>query len=249
MRLSRSHLIILLTFLLLPLLACGAIPEREGLLTQWWQGNGAGEDTTAVSSRNDISRDYITFQTISYRQVLNAGETVPGTKLVYIGPRDRLYEVEIDGQRATKSAGDSFRWQGILHAGVFGDFDLRLSPQLLGDMLAVGTVNLTVLNPMPIEAELPQDVTNWHQFPELIVDMTVPVGERIPGTVLTYDGLESQGARLGNTAGYPYLAQADSMRWTGRLSTNAYIQYNLRVISISDQTLRLAGVAELWVRK
>lgn len=248
MRLSRPQLIILLACLLLPLLACGAIPEREGLLTRWLEGDGEGE-ATAVSPRNNMPRDYITFQTISYRQVLNAGEAVPGTKLVYIGPRDRLYEVEIDGQRATKSAGDSFRWQGVLHAGVFGDFDLRLSPQLLGDMLAVGTVNLTVLNPMPIEAELPQDVSNWHRFPELIMDLSVPVGERIPGTALTYDGLESQGARLGNTAGYPYLAQADSMRWTGRLSTNAYVQYNLRVVSISDQTLRLAGVAELWVRK
>lgn len=248
MRLSRPQLIILLAFLLLPLLACGAIPEREGLLTQWLAG-GEEEAVATASPTNNIPRDYITYQTVTYRQILNPGDRVPGTQLLYIGPRDRLYEVEIEGQRATKSAGDSFRWQGILHAGVFGDFDLRLSPQLLGDMLAVGTINMTVLNPMPIEATLPQDVDNWHIYPEMIIDVTTPVGQRIPGTSLTYEGVATQGAQLGNMAGYPYVAQGDSLRWTGRLSTNAYVQYNLRVVSMNDETLRLAGVAELWIRK
>jgi hypothetical protein len=245
---TSKQLIIWLALVFLPLLACGPIPESEGLLTQWLNAT-----PTAVSSvsqpANSPPRDYLTYQTFTYRVALNPGERVPGTNLTYIGPRDRLYEVEINGQRAVKSGGDSFNWEGVINAGVAGDFDLRLSPQLLGDMLAVGTVELAVLNPVPREATLPTDSTNWYAFPEMIVDVSVPISQTIPGTTLIYEGLEPQGAKLGNTAGYPYLAQADSLRWTGRLSTNAYVRYNLRVVSMSDQALRMAGVAEVWVRK
>lgn len=236
--------------LLLPLLACGPIPEREGLLTQWLESATPTASATLLS-RTAVTeaRDYLTFQTFTYRVALNPGQRVPGTQLVYVGPRDRLYEVEINNQRATKSGGDSFNWEGIVNAGVAGDFDLRLTPQLLGDMLAVGTVELTVLNPAPIVADLPTDTDNWFVFREMIVDVSVPISQTIPGTTLTFEGVEPQGAKLGNTTGYPYLAQADSLRWTGRLSANAYVQYNLRVVAMNNQSLRLAGVAEVWVRK
>ena len=236
-----------LGLLLLPLLACGPIPETEGLLSQWLQSTPTASATTRGGGAT--AKDYITFQTITYRVALQPGERVPGTQLVYIGPNGRLYEVEISGQQATKSGGDSFNWDGILNAGVGGEFDLRLTPQLMGDMLAVGAVELTVLNPVPTEAPLPTDVDNWHVYPEMIIDATVPLSQTIPGTTLIYEGLEPQGAKLGNTAGYPYLAQADSLRWTGRLSTNAYVQYNLRVVSMGEDSLRMAGVAEVWVRK
>jgi hypothetical protein len=239
----------LTALLLLPLLACGPIPEWDGLLGSWAAQETRQAVTPVPGSNPNTPRDYITFQSYTYRTALSPGESVPGTQLLYVGPRDRLYEVQIDGQTALKSGGDSFNWQGMINAGVFGEFFLRLTPQILGEMLAAGQVNLTILNPIPTAEDLPLDRDNWHVFPEMVIDVTVPVGGTIPGTSLTYEGLASQGAQIGNMEGYPYLAQADSLRWVGRLGPNAFVVYNLRVISSSADSLRLGGFAELWIRK
>ena len=92
-------------------------------------------------------------------------------------------------------------------------------------------------------------------FSNVVVNYTVPVGYQIPGTTMTYEGIEARGqggqltdfARLGGTAGYPYLAFGDSLVWVGKLLDNVYIRYNLRVTSMTDEALRLTGTAELWV--
>ena len=203
-------------------------------------------DPTAVPSPTPEG-DSITFRTLTYRISLSEGESVPGTGLRFIGKRDNGFDITIDGLPTFKRSGDSFPWRGVVAPGVVGVYDLRLTTTLLGELIAVGPVQVTILNPAPLELNNTQPTPAVYEFEELLIDYLVPVGRLIPGTTLTYLGQTEQGAQLSGTLGYPYLQQADSLTWTGQLRSNVILRYDLRVTSISETGLRLVGTAKLWV--
>jgi hypothetical protein len=186
---------------------------------------------------------------------LEPGDIVPGTRLHYVGRAAETYQVRIDGLSATKRAGDSFIWNGVLAPGVHGDFNLRLISAIFGPLSVAGPVTITVFNPDPVELPVPSELEGVLSYNNVLVNYLVPEGREIPGSSLRYEGLSSQGegdqssqlARLSGLSGYPYVALGDSVVWSGRLRGNAYVRYSLRVAALNENGLRVAGTAELWI--
>jgi hypothetical protein len=196
-----------------------------------------------------VSDDYLTYLVPVYSITLKPGENIPGTQLYFVAQDGSRYNVTIDGLAAVKQAGDSFNWIGVTAPGVIGRFNLRLSPTLRGgDLLAAGPVELSVLNPIAVELDgvtAPNNIR--YTFDNIAVQYLVPIGDRIPGTTLVYEGRTDQGAELSGTNRYPFLSRGDSLLWTGRLRGNVVVRYNLRVATLGDDSIRLLGTADLWI--
>lgn len=199
--------------------------------------------------------DTLTFMLPAYSLTLEPGETIPGTRLHYVGRAGDTYEVRIDGLTATKRAGDSFIWNGILAPGVQADFNLRLISAIFGPLSVAGPVNITVFNPDPVEQPVPDGLQESLTYNNVLINYLVPEGREIPGSTLRFEGVTSQGegeqasrlARLEGLRGYPYVALGDSLAWSGRLRGNVYVRYALRVAALNENGLRVAGTATLWI--
>ena len=243
LRPHKRALIIIIVLLALASLACNAsnFPGLAGTVTP-------PPLPTPLS-------DTISFSIPSYSTRLQVGESVPGTRLEYVGRGENTYNVRIDGQDAIKRAGDSFVWSGVVAPGVLGKFNLRLATAILGGLPVAGPIDLIIFNPEPAALEETIQPEGALHFHSILIDYTIPLNAPIPGTALTYEGIEGIGlgeqvtqlARLGGTAGYPNLAVGDSFVWYGRLRDNVILRLNLRVISYQADRLRLAGTAELWI--
>ncbi|RMG91616.1 MAG: hypothetical protein D6706_18060 [Chloroflexi bacterium] len=201
--------------------------------------------------------DTISFTIPAYTISLEPGEVVPGTQIEYVGRAGDVYKVKIDGLEANKRSGDSLIWNGVIAPGVFANYNLRLTTAVFGEVPVAGPVQLLVFNPEPTEieaSELEQLTTRYH-FGNIVINYFVPAGSIIPGTTILFEGLEpqppgsqsAQQGRLAGLSGYPLVALGDSLVWTGRLRDNVTIRYNLRVASLSEDGIRLAGTAELWI--
>jgi hypothetical protein len=199
--------------------------------------------------------DTISFLVPAYANNLQAGETVPGTQLTFVGNVDGGYEVMINGQRAIKRSGDSFYWSGVLAPSVFANYNLRLTTSFFGGMPVAGPVELIVFFPDPQPLPLNDDPQSRLHLGNIVIDYHVPLNRTVPGTTLVYQGLETHGlgsqnqtlARLGGLDGYPNLARGDSLVWTGMLRPNVTVRYNLRAVSFDQDNIRLVGTAELWI--
>jgi hypothetical protein len=199
--------------------------------------------------------DTLSFTVPAYAASLDPGDIIPGTRLEYVGRNADTYEVSIDGLPATKRAGDSFIWNGVLAPGVHGSYNLRLIMAVLGPLRVAGPVTITLFNPHAVETPISDDVETVMTFNNIVVNYLVPIGRAVPGTTLVYEGLSTQGegdrtnrlAQLSGLSGYPYLAIGDSLVWSGRLRENAYVRYSLRVAGLNEDGLRVAGTAQLWI--
>ncbi|MGB3717349.1 MAG: hypothetical protein WA996_23240 [Candidatus Promineifilaceae bacterium] len=220
--------------LLLASLACAFLPSGPD-----------SEATTSPLSSGDI----LTFQLPISVLTMEPGETIPYTQLTYEGHEGNIYRVSIDNKPADKRVGDSFRWRGVIAPGVTAHYNLRIAPTFSRDnMLVGGSVEFGIFNPIPIEMDGDPSLGNGLlHFSNIFVDYTVPIGEQIPGTTITFDGQEEEDAELSGVAGYPYRAVGDSVIWPGRLRGNTTVRYSLRVVSVREDSLRLIGSAELWI--
>lgn len=189
------------------------------------------------------------FFSATYSTPLEPGTTIPGTRIVYVQEVADLYEFSIDGLQAYRQVGDSLTWRGVVAPGVFGDYRLRLRGDFLGRLQAEGQVDMAIFNPTPVEIPPTQTPVAAIHVEGITANYYVPQGARIPGTTLIFEGLQNDLAELSGTAGYPFFAREDSLLWSGKLRENVYIRYNLRVSSLSDDGLGLAGTAELWAIK
>jgi hypothetical protein len=241
-------LALLVLMLALPALACRVpefpeVPMMPGLV-----------EPTPASSPTPMG-DTISYLSPAYAISLNPGESVPGTQLTYLGSTDGGYEVSINGQNAVKRTGDSFYWSGVIAPGVFANYNLRLTTGFFGGMPVAGPVEIIVLFPQPEPLPIQGDPESDLHLGNLVIDYRVPVDKTIPGTTLTYLGLESQGlgsqsstlARIGGLSGYPNLAQGDSLVWTGILRENVAVRLNLRAITLDEESIRFVGTGELWI--
>jgi hypothetical protein len=196
--------------------------------------------------------DTLTFLVPVYSINLEPGDTVPGTRLEYIGKSGDTYNVRIDGQETTKRAADSFIWSGLVAPGVFATYELRLVTSLLGPLSAVGPVEILVLSPAPVEIPTLPQLVDPLKYSNITVAYNVPVGQTIPGTTLIYEGIGSQGnvesARLAQTNGHTLHAIGDSINWNGMLRDNVVLRYtNLRVGAFDETSLQIGGLAELSI--
>ena len=73
-------------------------------------------------------------------------------------------------------------------------------------------------------------------------------GEAIPGTTITYEGQEPEGARLGNVEGYPYRRVGDSILWEGKLLPGLWLDLLARTALIGEDQLDVVGTADRWIR-
>jgi hypothetical protein len=190
--------------------------------------------------------DTMSFSVPFYSVRLDPGATVPGTRLQYVRPREDGYDVVMDGFPAFKRAGDSFSWNGIVAPGVYGRFHLRLATTLLGRLVAAGPVDLYILYPNPVELPNLDIAGAPYHFDRIPVQFLVPQGGAIPGTTIAFQSQTDEGAWL-TGAGHPFRAPGDSVVWIGRLRDNVTARYNLRVVRVERNGLRLLGEVELWV--
>ncbi len=231
---GRTRIFIAAFSLLLASLACAFLPSAPDQ-----------EATISPLSSGDI----LSFQLPISVLTMEPGETTPYTQLTYEGHEGNIYRVSIDNKPADKRVGDSFRWRGVIAPGVTAHYNLRIAPTFSRDnMLVGGSVELGIFNPIPIEMDGdPSSGDGLLHFGNIFVDYTVPIGEKIPGTTIAFEGQEDQDAELSGVAGYPYRAVGDSVIWPGILRGNATVRYSLRVVSVREDSLRLLGSAELWI--
>ena len=196
-----------------------------------------------------LSSDYLRYISPLYNVTLLPGQSVPGTRLQYVNRADEVYNITIDNQPLTRQGGDSLPWQGIIAPGVFAKFNMRITPSFgVNSLIAAGPVELFILNHMPVEiSSLPLTTAGAFHYAGIVVGDSVPFNQTIPGTTLTYVGETDQGAAFSGTTQYPYRMRGDSLVWLGQLRDNVYVRHNLRVVAYSNDTLSLAGTAELWV--
>lgn len=207
---------------------------------------GSGPTPTPVG-------DTLQFNLPLYRAGVPPGENVPGTRLGYLGTADSGgYRVSIDGQELVKQTADSFFWSGVLAPGVFGNYNLRIAAEGLGELQVAGPVELFVLDFVPAEVDTIPASDSFLPYRFIPISYRVPVGWQVPGSTVTYLGSIEQG---GNTlaqfvnGGVPLtLALGDSVLYTGSLRDNVYIRYNLRLSRIDADEARLDGTADLWVQ-
>ena len=183
--------------------------------------------------------------TALYRAVLGGGETMAGTQLEYVGQDDDRIHVRIDGQDAYKKVGDSFNWRGSPADGVELHYKLRVVGVYLDVFQAWGNVDITVLDPAPVVAELPKEAPL--SFSAAVATYAVKMGELIPGTTYSYLGKTDKGAKFGGVEGYAFREIADSLDWSGQVRNNVYVDLTMRVSSIKDEEVTLVGTATIWV--
>jgi hypothetical protein len=176
---------------------------------------------------------------------VKAGENLPGTSIRYVGQSEKGAEVLIAGQHAFKQKGDSLDWKGDPVEGASVDLSLRVlwfTEDAL-HLVGMGTVVVQQPSPQPafIEAEWPL------KFTDAPVAYGVARNEYIPGTTIEYLGREEEGAHLGGIDGYPYRKGADSILWEGKLREKVYLQLNVRVLYIGEDSLRVGGTANVWI--
>ncbi|MBE2201611.1 MAG: hypothetical protein IAE79_23575 [Anaerolinea sp.] len=214
-----------------------------------------GTDPPAPAATPTPLGDTLSFKIPAYTYSLAPGETIPGTQLRYVERSGDAYKVTIDGLEAIKRIGDSFLWDGLIAAGVYANYNLRLTTAVFGSLPAAGSVEITLFFPQPVALEALPNLDNALSFRNTVVNYQVPVGYPIPGTSLIYAAFVEQGegnqttrlAQLTGLAGYPYLAVGDSLLWRGKLLDNVIVENSLRVISINEDGLRLVGGANLWI--
>ena len=201
--------------------------------------------------------DTLSFIMPAHTVTLRPGDSVPGTRLTYVGRSDSddSHEVTIDGETAFRRLGDSFYWSGVIAPGVYGNYNLRVTTSLFGGLPVAGPVELVILYPEPIELVSAENLDARLHYSNIVMDYRVPVGREIPGTTLTFEGMETPGmgsqagemARLSGRDGYPNIAVGDSLVWTGKLRENVVARYNLRALSLDESNIRLVGTGELWI--
>jgi hypothetical protein len=180
-----------------------------------------------------------------YRAVLDAGQSVPGAQLEYVGRDDQGIHVRIGGEDAYRKVGDSFNWRGNPAPGVELDYKLRVVGVYMQVFQAWGQVDIIVSDPAVAAAELPADAPL--SFSAAVVDYTVQRGERIPGTPYTYLGSSERGAQFGGVEGYAFREVADSLDWAGRVRDNVYVDLKMRVRTIQEDEVKVIGTATIWI--
>lgn len=183
-----------------------------------------------------------------FNPLLEPGQSVPGTRLEFVGKQDTFFLVQIDGFAAQKQAGDSFSWRGIIAPGVIGAYSLNLTQTFRDTQLSAnGSVVLDVLEPTPVERPLPADVSRANVLRNIDINDVIPLGQGVPGTSLVWEQEANGFVEFSGTMGLPRYAIGDTLRWTGSLRPNVYIVYDVQIIGVEQYGLRLIGSAELYV--
>jgi hypothetical protein len=180
----------------------------------------------------------------AFEHVLAPGGTLPGTGITFLDHQEEGARVLIGGQETLRKVGDSLDWQDEPLDGVAVDWSLRVAPSGQDSLRVVGTVTVTVRDPVPVAAEADTRSEMQYTAP---VTLNAGPDEALPGTTLVYLGSTDQGAHLGNVEGYAYRKVADSITWEGRLKDRLHIRFSTRVVFYTADRLQVFGTATLWI--
>jgi|GEM_PF-1469954 hypothetical protein len=172
---------------------------------------------------------------------------VPGTRILYIGLRDGFYEFQIDGLIARYVVNNSLNWDGVIAPSVVADYRLTVLSSSGDQVFLNGTTRVSVLNPQPVEIPislLPETVPDFSNIP---IDYLVPPGQMVPGTTLRYEGQQDGNAIFSGGSGLPAYPLGNSVIYSGRLTTNVIIRYDLVVSRLDDSGVGLSGPARVWI--
>lgn len=179
-----------------------------------------------------------------YKAGIEVGTELPGAPIRYVGPSERGAEVVVAGQRTFKQKGDSLDWHGSPSENVTLDLALRVLWFDEEALHVLGRARVAVLDPEPEAAPIQTDSPMKYDAP---VVYSVSRGGSIPGTRVEYLGRAEEGAKLGGIDGYPYRKLADSILWEGKLREGVFLRLNVRVLFITEDSLRVGGVATIWI--
>lgn len=176
---------------------------------------------------------------------IDEGTFLAGTNIQYLGETSEGAQVLIEGQRATRRIGDSLKWSGEMAPGVAVDLSLRIIFITRNQLQTAGTVRVTIQGPQPVAEAADTSAAVHYVLP---VVYRVDRGSAIPGTTITYEGEEPEGARLGNVDGYPYRRIGDSILWEGKEVPGVWLDLVVRTAIIGEGQLDVVGTADLWIR-
>ena len=227
-----------LALLFLLTLACGnaGLPEVLGGPTQ------TPPPPTATPEGNLLE-----YKLAPYEVTLSVGENVPGTQVYFNGESNGIFQLSLAGIPVEKRAADSLDWGGVIAPGVTGRYNMRVVPALNSRLSAVGLVDITVLDPTPVETGNSGSLSGPIRFSNIPQTYSIELNQTIPGTTLFYVGATPDGAQFGGTTQFPYRQAGDSLVWTGQLRANVMVRYDLRVVNFTDSRLNLVGTAELAI--
>jgi hypothetical protein len=175
---------------------------------------------------------------------LKPGEAIPGTDIRFVRRSSEGAELTIGGQQAVKQVADSLNWAGTVAPGAKLDLRLRVVWVTADALYAAGTAKVTVSDVAPQAGTVSTQAPLSYQAP---ATFSLCVGATASGTGLSYQGKTADGAKFGGVEGYPYRQVGDSVRWEGYLRPNVALRMDLRVVQFDQRTVRLAGVAHLWI--
>ena len=192
--------------------------------------------------------DMLALTTANYTHTLIENEPIPGTQITYRSREGDNIFIDIDGQSAVRRVGDTLTGTQLMVPGAHVHYNLRLINATFSNPYVFGPVTITIFNPQPLE------ITNLAEPPPATIvyegigiDYRVPVGRTLPGSSVTFLGVDDLGARLGGTAQYPSLPEQNSFVWTGRLSRHAVIRYDLTAVRVLPDELHMRGEAKLYL--
>jgi len=172
---------------------------------------------------------------------------VPGTRIFYVGLRDGFYEFQVDGLVARYVVNDSLPWRGVIAPGVVGDYRLTVQGSSGEQVLLNGTTRVAVLFPQPFEIPISALPGTLPDFSNIPIDYVVPQGQLVPGTVLRYEGQQDGSAIFSGGTGFPSYPLGNSVIYSGRLSSNVIIRYDLVVSRLDEFGVGLSGTARVWI--
>lgn len=175
---------------------------------------------------------------------LKPGDTLPGTDIRYIGATVQGAEFIIGEQRAVKHKADSLHWSGSPANGVTLDLRLRIAWYTQEALYAAGTGRLTVSNVAPQPGRPPAEAPLVYKAP---VAHRIALSGMIPGTTISYEGQDGDGARFRGLEGYPQRKMGDSLVWEGQLQPGAMVRQELRLVQYDSESARFVGIAHIWI--
>jgi hypothetical protein len=173
---------------------------------------------------------------------IKIGSELPGTGIVYESMGADGAHVVIKGQKALKRKGDSLDWRGNPAAGVSVDLKMRVAWFTDKELYLVGTAQIVIDGVSPRAAAIPSSLPIKYTGP---VAYGLAQGATIPGSIVSYAGQTTDGAKLGGIEGYAYRKLGDSILWEGTLRDGVYIRLDVRVAQFDEKGLRVAGLVTL----
>jgi hypothetical protein len=192
--------------------------------------------------RPDEHPTKLTYQ-LPAKVTLAAGGELPGTGIRYLRMSDKGAYVIIKGQEALKRKGDSLDWSGTPAPGVSLDIRTRIIWYTEKELYLVGTVKAVIEGINPHVATVKSSPLEYSGP----VAYGLARGALIPGSTLSFEGQTAEGAKIGGIEGYPYRKVGDSIAWDGLLRDQVYLRLDLRVLQFDEKSMRVGGIATLWI--